>query len=73
MELKALGWEIREEIKNKKEVKFVIEGIEKRVIEICKKFAKGNVNYASLPAFWLAIQGDIDNALIKANKRNKNG
>ena len=66
----TLGWEITEDIKNKEEVKAVIEGIESRVVEICTKFAKGNVNHASLPAFWLGIQGDIDNALNGVKKKN---
>lgn len=69
--LYACGWEIREEIKNKKEVKAVIEGIESRVIEICIKFADRNVNMASLPAFWLSIQSDIDDALNKVRKKKK--
>lgn len=33
--------------------------MEDRVIEICTKFAKGNVNMASLPAFWVGLGGDI--------------
>ena len=74
MKLYALGWEIREDIKNKKEVKAIIEGIESRVVEICSKFEKGNVNLASLPAFWLGLQSDIDNALNKVKKKLiKNG
>lgn len=33
--------------------------IEPRVVEICKKFGKGKVNMASLPAFWIGLEGDI--------------
>lgn len=67
--LYACGWEITEDIKNKKEVKEVIEGIESRVVEICTKFEKGNVNEASLPAFFLGLQGDVDEALNKARRK----
>jgi hypothetical protein len=66
--LSALSWEITEDIKNKLEVKYIEESIEHRVVEICKKFATGNVNMASLPAFWLGLQGDIDKGLIKAKR-----
>jgi hypothetical protein len=41
--------------------------MESRVIEICKKFAKGNVNGASLPAFWIGLEGDIC-SFLKDNK-----
>mgnify|MGYP001559838864 CR=1 FL=1 len=41
--------------------------MEKRVVEICRKFAKGNVNLASLPAFWMGLEGDI-NTFLKENK-----
>ena len=50
--------------------KFAIElckYIEHRVIEICKKFSMGNVNSASLYAFWIATQGDIQ-SFLKENK-----
>jgi len=35
------------------------DNMEDRVVEICKKFAKGNVNEASLPAFWIGLEMDI--------------
>lgn len=41
--------------------------IEPRVVEICKKFANGNVNMASLPAFWMGLSGDIQ-SFLKHNK-----
>jgi len=41
--------------------------MESRVIEICKKFAKGNVNMASLPAFWIGLEGDIE-SFLEENK-----
>jgi hypothetical protein len=69
--LSALGWEITEDIKNKMEVKYIEESIEHRVVEICRKFATGNVNEASLPAFWLGLQGDIDKGLIKVRRVKK--
>lgn len=58
-----------EDIKYKKEVEEICKSMENRVIEICTKFAKGNVNMASLPAFWMGVQGDIDEGLKKAKKR----
>ena len=58
-------WKITEDIKYKKEVKEIIKSIEPRIIEICDKFEKGNVNNASLPAFFLGLQGDIDDGLKK--------
>jgi len=64
-------WKIDKDIKHKKEVKEIIKSIEPRVVEICKKFAKGNVNSASLPAFWLGLQGDIDEGLKKSEKVGK--
>ena len=33
--------------------------LEPRILEICRKFESGNVNGASLPAFWLATHSDI--------------
>ena len=61
-------WEITEDIKYKKEVKEIIKSIEPRVLKVIKKFIDGNVNHASLPAFWLGLQSDIDDGLKKANK-----
>jgi len=67
-------WKATEDIKYKKEVEEICKSMEPRVIEICKKFAKGNVNSASLPAFFLGVQGDIDSGLIKAKKlKSKKG
>ena len=43
--------------------------MEERVVEICKKFAKGNVNHASLPAFWMGLEGDIKSFLEENNLR----
>ena len=63
-----MTWEICEHIKYKKEVKAIIENMEMRIVEICEKFETGNVNSASLPAFFLGIQGDIDEGLKKARK-----
>jgi len=60
-----------EDIKYKKEVEEICKNMEDRVIEICKKFATGNVNMASLPAFWIGLQGDIDEALKKARRKKK--
>jgi len=54
---------LSDEIKFKKLVAGIMDNIEDRVVEICRKFAKGNVNSASLPAFWLGLQFDIDNVL----------
>ena len=39
--------------------------MECRIVEICRKFAKGNVNRASLPAFWIGLSGDIQSFLEK--------
>ena len=41
--------------------------MEARVVEICKKFATGNVNGASLPAFFVGLEGDIE-SFIEDNK-----
>jgi len=41
--------------------------MEKRILEICQKFMKGNVNMASLPAFWMGLEGDI-NSFLEDNK-----
>jgi len=41
--------------------------LEPRVVEICDKFAKGNVNAASLPAFWIGLEGDIE-SFLEENK-----
>jgi hypothetical protein len=68
-DLTTLGWNIQKDIVNKKKVKYIEEGIEKRVVELCNKFAKGNTNMATLPAFWLGLQSDIDRALIKAGEK----
>ena len=56
-------WEPSEDIKFKKEVKAICNFMENRINELCHKIAKGNYNGATLPAFWLAIQGDIDDGL----------
>lgn len=63
-------WKASKDIKYKKEVEEICKSMENRVIEICRKFANGNVNTASLPAFWLAAQGDIDDGLKKAKKKS---
>ena len=48
---------------------------EPRIVEICQKFAKGNVNMASLPAFWIGLESDIynflDNKKLWIRKSNK--
>lgn len=41
--------------------------IEPRINEICNKFSKGNVNSASLPAFWISLEADIQ-SFLKENK-----
>lgn len=67
-----MTWDIGEDIKYKEEVKEIIESITPRILEICEKFEKGNVNMASLPAFFLGIQGDIDDGLRKVlDKKGK--
>lgn len=38
-----------------------------RVLQICSKFVKGNVNAASLPAFWIGLEGDIQ-TFLEENK-----
>jgi len=52
----------------------LIDYMEERIVEICSKFEKGNVNHASLPAFYLGLSGDIV-SFLKDNKleirRNK--
>jgi hypothetical protein len=61
-------------IKYKIEIEEVCKSIEHRIEEICKKFSTQNVNAASIPAFWMAIQGDILIGLEKAEikkRRNK--
>lgn len=63
-----MNWEMTEDIEYKKEVRAIIESMENRIIEICEKFETGNVNLASLPAFFLGLQGDIDEGLKKARK-----
>jgi len=68
MKYKFESW-ISEDIKYKKIVAGIMTSMEKRIVEICKKFAKGNVNNASLPAFWIGIQGGIDRVLIKELKK----
>jgi len=54
-------------MKTKQFAEELCDYMEKRVVEICTKFAKGNVNMASLPAFWLGLSGDIQ-TFIKENK-----
>lgn len=49
-----------------------------RIIEICDKFEIGNVNEASLPAFWIGLEGDIkqfieENKLVIKKKQKKKG
>jgi len=63
------GWEMTEDIKYKREVECIIDSITSRVLEVCSKFEKGNCNQATLPAFFLGIQGDIDNGLKEARKK----
>lgn len=58
-----------EDIKYKKEVYEICKSMEHRIIEICKKFAEENINMASLPAFWIAVQGDIDDGIKKARRK----
>ena len=41
--------------------------MEKRIVEICSKFEKGNVNHASLPAFYMGLEGDIE-SFLEENK-----
>jgi len=48
---------------NKKFAQKLCDCMEERVVEICTKFAKGNVNSASLPAFWIGLEGDIESFL----------
>lgn len=47
--------------------------MEERLLEIITKFAKGNVNMASLPAFWIGLEADITNFLnnnkLQINKK----
>jgi len=64
-------WEISDDIKYKKEVKAIIENMEDRIIEVCGKFETGNCNMATLPAFFLGIQGDIDEGLKEARRKKK--
>lgn len=59
-------WEITEDIEYKKEVEEIIKSMEDRVWELCRKIESGNYNSASLPAFWLGVQGDIDDGLKNA-------
>ena len=39
------------------------ENIEPRIMEICKKFAKGDTNNASLYAFWIGLSANIQSFL----------
>ena len=64
-------WKASKEIKYKKEVEEICKSMENRVTELCLKIERGDYNRATLPAFWLASQGDIDAALKKAKKQNK--
>ena len=59
---------LSEDIKNKKLVASIMDNMEDIVVEICRKFETGNVNHASLPAFWMAVQGDIDSAIEREIK-----
>jgi len=52
--------------------KKLCDKLEPRVQEICKKFAKGNVNQASLPAFWMGLEGDIISFIEDYNLKIKN-
>ena len=36
-----------------------------RISEICKKFANGDTNNASIYAFWVGLSGDIQSFLEK--------
>lgn len=64
-------WEITEDIKYKKEVEEIIKSMEDRILELYQKIEKGNYNEATLPAFFLGLQGDIDEGLKKAKKKIK--
>jgi len=54
-------------MKRKKFASKLCNYMEKRILEICQKFMKGNVNMASLPAFWMGLEGDI-NSFLEDNK-----
>ena len=45
----------------------LIDYMEKRIVEICSKFETGNVNHASLPAFYIGLSGDIV-SFLRENK-----
>ena len=60
--------EITDNIKHREEVKQIIKSIEERIVQLCEKFETGNCNMATLPAFFLGVQGDIDYGLKKAKK-----
>ena len=66
--IKKKMWEITEHIKYKEEVKAILESMTERIIEVCDKFETGNCNTATLPAFFLGVQGDIDEGLKKCRR-----
>ena len=45
------------------------EYMDTRISEICKKFANGNTNGASLYAFWIGLSLDIQSFLEKNRLR----
>jgi hypothetical protein len=54
-------------MKRKKFASKLCDYMENRIIEICSKFEKGNVNEASLPAFWMGLEADIE-SFLEENK-----
>ena len=54
-------------MKKEKFAEKLCDHMEDRVVEICNKFAKGNVNMASLPAFWMGLEADIT-SFLEENK-----
>ena len=41
--------------------------VEDRILELCEKFRTGKYNGASLPAFWMGFEADIETFLEENN------
>lgn len=52
-------------MRREKFAKELCDYLEERIVEICKKFEEGNVNGASLPAFWIGLEADVESFLTE--------
>ena len=53
------------------EIDIITNSIGPRIQEVCSKFERGVQNEATMFAFWIGMNGDLNSALKKIEKRNK--